>query len=109
MLGTLRRANEQRQAVWPGAQQVSLLFRAVEFGGEAGELLNACKKLHRADTGMAGNTVDRTAIMQNIVDELADVIIATDLLAMDLNIDLYAAVRQKFNNTSDKIGVSVKL
>ena len=95
----LRSANAKRAALYPANGKFSVLFRAVELGGEVGELLNLIKKRERAILG-GGGTVD----MAPIADELADVVICADLLAMDLGI----AVETKFNKTSDKVGLPVR-
>ncbi len=102
---TLRKANEDRQRVWPGAETVDSLFRMVEIFGEAGELAEALKKHTRGMRGIKGSTADLT----DIADEMADVIIAVDLLAMDLGIDLSAAVPIKFNKTSRKYDLPVTI
>lgn len=107
----LRAANVHRQLAWPGGSGASdPLFRAVEVGGEAGELLNAVKKLVRNDRKIAGNqSVERAELIQNLMDELGDVVIAADLLAMQYGVDLGKCVAAKFNKTSRKVGVPVYL
>ena len=106
----LRNKNEIRAAEWhcdsPG-NKTSLEFKAMELGGEVGEVLNAVKKLSRTLNGMKGGV----SVMQSqmdIADELADVIICCDLLGMELEIDLGRAVKHKFNKTSDKVGLLTK-
>ena len=39
---------------------------------------------------------------------MADVLICVDLIAMDLDIDLTDAVRNKFNKTSEKFGLETR-
>ena len=46
--------------------------------------------------------------MENVKDELGDVLISLNLLAMDLGIDLEEAAIQKFNKTSEKYGLETK-
>ena len=101
----LSRASAARQAEWPGAQYASIAFRALEIAGEAGELAEAVKKYLRAERGIKG----ATATITDIADEMADVIIAIDLLAADLGIPLGEAVQSKFNKTSDKYGLKTRL
>lgn len=105
MLDTLRTANIVRQARWPGAHKADLTFRALEVCGEVGELAEAVKKYLRRREGIAGSQ----ASVRNIADELGDVIVTCDLLARDLDIDLSEAVMRKFNQTSDKYGIDVKI
>ena len=102
---TLRAANEERQKSWPGADKADLGFRILEVVGEAGELAEAFKKLRRTELGIGGNGGD----IQAILDELGDVVIAADLLAMYLGRSLAEVVAAKFNKTSDKYGHSVRL
>ncbi len=49
------------------------------------------------------------ATVEDLSEELADVVICADLLAAKYNIDLEAAVKDKFNKTSDKYNLGVKL
>ena len=105
----LREANAARQRRWDAEGRlqgdIGLLWRSNELGGEVGELQNAIKKLVRENMGIRGSRTTTWAL----VDELADVVICADLLAMDLGIDLDLAVRAKFNQTSDKVGIAVRL
>ncbi len=101
----LRVANAERQAEWDGDSKIDLAYRAMELGGEVGEALNECKKLERERRGIRGSrtTVDKLA------EELADVIICVDLIAMGEGIDLFEAVKAKFNATSEKVGLKTRL
>ena len=97
----LRRANQTRQAEWPGNEKADVAFRALEVAGEAGEVAEAVKKYLRGERGIGGNvgTVD------DVAREIADVVISLDLLADALGIDMANAVRRKFNATSAKYGL----
>jgi NTP pyrophosphatase (non-canonical NTP hydrolase) len=108
-LTQLRQKNNQRQTMWTGAENVDILFRAVEFAGEAGELANAVKKVYRARNGIIGNNKDINDLMENLVEEIGDVLITIDLLANEFNIDLEQAVKSKFNKTSEKVSIPVFL
>jgi NTP pyrophosphatase (non-canonical NTP hydrolase) len=101
----LRTANKTRDAIWDPEEKIGWSFRGNELAGEVGELCNQLKKLDRQALGLRGSAPD----IENIFDELADVIICVDLIAMDLNINLWAAVKAKFNKTSDEHGLAVKL
>lgn len=105
MLKELRAANEHRQQEWPGAEQCDIAFRTIEVAGEAGELAEAVKKYLRAERGITGSTT----CLGDISREMADVIIAVDLLAIELGINLENAVRAKFNETSEKYKMGTKL
>lgn len=95
---TLREANIIRQREWGGSDKATVEFRALEVGGETGELLEAVKKMTRKRLGILGST----ASVEDVADEAGDVVIAVDLLCQKLGIDLGEAVRQKFNKTSRK-------
>jgi NTP pyrophosphatase (non-canonical NTP hydrolase) len=69
------------------------------IAGEAGELANFLKKKVR----------DGVDNKDDIAKEMADVIIYIDLLSSLLEIDLPAAIRNKFNEVSDRKGVDIKL
>lgn len=101
----LREANLARQKAWTNDTPVSTLFRAVELGGEVGELLNVVKKIERENQGWRGSR----ATKEDLANELADVVICADLLAIAENIDLDEAIATKFNATSEKVGLSQRL
>ncbi len=104
-LETIRLANQQRHIEWANGNEVSLSFRGLELAGEAGEACNELKKLERQRLGMVGGKAD----LKGLTEELADVLICVDLIAMDLGIDLGEAVKAKFNKTSQKYGLAARL
>lgn len=104
----LRRANIARDHEWvsPGAgAKLSLSFRGNELAGEVGEACNVIKKLEREQLGLIGSR----ATVGDLAEELADGVICIDLIAMDLDIDIGAAVKAKFNKTSEKRGLATRL
>lgn len=102
----LRAANVLRQKEWDtGSEKVSLAFRGNELAGEVGELCNVLKKLERERIGIVGSR----ATPAQAAEELADVVICADLIALDLGVDLGAATRDKFNATSAKYGLSTTM
>jgi NTP pyrophosphatase (non-canonical NTP hydrolase) len=104
-LRTLHEANIARQAEWCPDQVPDLSFRGNELAGETGEACNVIKKLERERQGWRGSR----ATLADLAEELADVVICADLCAVTAGIDLDAAVVAKFNATSDKVGISVRL
>ena len=105
-LEALREANIRRAAEWHGESKApSIEYRFMELAGEVGEACNAQKKLSRTDMGVRGGTEG----LEHLTEELADVLICLDLVAMDLGIDLGEAVRMKFNKTSEKYGLGARL
>jgi len=102
---SLRAANEARQLEWDPANQITLSYRGCELGGEAGEALNEIKKLERERMGMVGSR----STIEKLAEELADVVICADLIAMQVGIDLEEAIRDKFNATSEKYGLHVRM
>lgn len=108
MAGTypdLRSANIARQKEWDAGNQISLAYRGNELAGECGEACNEIKKLERERLGIRGS---RTTVAK-LAEELADVVICADLIAMAAGIDLNAAVADKFNATSEKVGLQTRL
>ena len=103
---SLREANKARDKEWnSGNERLSLTFRATELAGEVGEARNVVKKLERERLGIVGSR----DTFEHLAEELADIIICADLLAMDAGIDLEAAVVAKFNATSIKVGLTTKM
>lgn len=101
---SLREADKKRSSEWNGGI-LSLSFRGLEMAGEAGEACNEIKKLERERLGLVGS---RTTL-DKVAEELADVIISTDLIAMELGIDLGEAVKNKFNKTSENYGLKTRI
>ena len=101
----LQNANVQRQKEWDTDSQIGPLFRAVELGGEVGEILNVVKKLERERMGIAGS---RDTI-EHLEQEIADGYISLGLIAMEYNIDVPKAIAKKFNSTSNANGLKTKL
>jgi NTP pyrophosphatase (non-canonical NTP hydrolase) len=100
----LRKATIKRTREWTG-EKLSLSFRGLEMAGEAGEACNEIKKLERERLGLVGS---RTTL-DKVAEELADVIISTDLIGMELGIDLGEAVKNKFNKTSENYGLKTRI
>jgi NTP pyrophosphatase (non-canonical NTP hydrolase) len=101
----LRAANLARQAEWDTDGQITLSYRGNELAGEVGEACNIIKKLERERMGIAGSRAN----LADLAEELADVIICADLIAMQLGIDLNRAVAEKFNKTSEKVGLTTRM
>jgi NTP pyrophosphatase (non-canonical NTP hydrolase) len=103
----LRAVNVARCRRWhpPSSEPWTCADWSNALCGEAGELANVIKKIRRHDTG-AVNRGDpsREQLVKAAADELADVVIYADLLAHHFGIDLGAAIKSKFNRTSEKFG-----
>lgn len=102
---TLREANEVRQREWDKEGRISLSYRGNELAGEVGEACNIIKKIERERLNIRGTR----ATKGQLAEELADVIICADLIAMHEGIDLEAEVRNKFNATSEKYGLQTRM
>lgn len=102
---TLRSANAARQKEWDTNSQITLAYRGNELAGEVGEACNVIKKLERERMGIKGSRDTK----EHLAEELADIVICTDLIAMDAGIDLDAAVADKFNATSEEVGLKTRL
>jgi NTP pyrophosphatase (non-canonical NTP hydrolase) len=104
--GSLRAANIARQPEYgPSAGKESLSYWGNAIAGELGEACNVIKKLERERAGQAGSR----ATVEDLANELADVLIYLDLLAIATGIDLDAAVARKFNKTSEKLGFKTRM
>lgn len=118
----LRDANVARQQEWDSGGDITPAYQGNELAGELGEALelavsfialgaaggraaNIIKKLERERFGMVGSRASK----QDLADELADVIICADLIAMKAGINLEAAVVEKFNSTSEKNRLSTRI
>lgn len=101
--GKLRTANILRDQEWNPSNRIDLAFRGNELAGEVGEACNIIKKLVRTHMGLKGTTANYS----QLADELADVIICADLIAMHCGIDLGTAVKRKFNQTSENRGFTI--
>jgi len=102
---TLRTANETRQKEWHKNGPSSLAYKGNELAGEVGEACNIIKKIERERMGSVGSR----ATPEQLAEELADVIICVDLICEEMKIDLWQAVVDKFNKTSDKNGLQTKI
>lgn len=80
-------------------------FKGNELAGEVGEACNVIKKIERERLGIAGSR----DTVEHLAEELADVIICADLIAMAEGIDLGVAVARKFNATSAKVGLQTRM
>lgn len=114
-LTTLRHKNDERQQEWPSDVKVDMLFRATELGGECGELLGAVKKIYRSLNNIRGNGGDISRYIENAKEEIGDVMICLDLLSSELEsvfgvpFNIADCTAHKFNKTSDKNNLSVKI
>lgn len=70
--------------------------------GEVGELCNLTKKILRGDF-----TVEE--YHDALADEMADILIYLDIVALQANINLSKAVIRKFNRVSDKQGIPIHM
>lgn len=80
---TLREANIARQKEWDPSDKVDFSWRCNELAGEAGEVCNILKKIHRERLGIIGSR----AVKDDLAEELADVVICVDLVAMTAGIE----------------------
>jgi len=104
-LEELRIANTLRNKEWDPDGQIDVGFRSIEMMGEVGEMFNVVKKLERERMGLRGSRDTK----EHLAEEMADVLICLDLIAMQLGINLTEAVRLKFNASSEKHNLSVFL
>lgn len=101
----LRDANKERQWEWDKENKITLSYRGNELAGECGEACNVIKKIDRERLGIKGSR----DTLAHLAEELADVIICVDLICLYEGIDLAESVREKFNATSEKVGLKTRL
>jgi NTP pyrophosphatase (non-canonical NTP hydrolase) len=104
----LRASNDARERERDPEGKISATYRACELGGEIAEALialNSAKKIQRERLGLPGSR----ATIEQLASELADICIATDLLAHAFNINLEKAIVAKFNSDSTKLGLATRL
>jgi NTP pyrophosphatase (non-canonical NTP hydrolase) len=102
ILGELRRKNPERcKAFGHAVHDMPVTFWATALAGETGELCNLIKKVERGDNILS--------IHEQLSKEAADIVIYLDLLCTKLDIDLQAAIIQKFNEVSDRVNSPIKL
>lgn len=83
---------------WSGSDWMTAIV------GELGEAANVLKKLNRVRDGIPGNKETPEELRVMLRQELADAYIYLDIFAQSQDIDLEAAVMEKFDITSLKIG-----
>ena len=96
MLYQLRKANRLRNREWDPNGVLDLSFFGNELAGECGEACNIIKKLERERLGLRGSR--STPVL--LGEELADIIIVTDLIALRFDLNLSAEIIRKFNKSS---------
>lgn len=108
----LTSANARRRREWhrENSEPWSLVDWSNELAGEVGEACNVVKKIRRIETNV-GRRGPRTRdeLVEHLMQELADVVICADLVALELGCNLGKAVRDKFNATSLKHGLETRL
>ena len=103
----LREMNTSRCNRWhpEGINSWSVMQWACATVGEAGEVCNKAKKIQRERDGLTGSR----ATIEDLGEEIADTIIYLDLLAASEGIDIYDAIKRKFNQVSEEQGFPERL
>lgn len=102
---SLQEANIARQKEWDPDNRITLAYRGNELAGEVGEACNVIKKLERERLGINGSR----DTVEHLLEELADSVICSYLVAMHVGGDLEAAIVAKFNATSEKMNLKTRL
>lgn len=114
-LQELRQANiERNTSAFGPLDQWSPTDWACAMAGECGEACNMVKKLRRLDHPdslwkKTQNNTDAEYIKNEISKEVADLVIYADLLMARIGRPLDEAIKNKFNEVSERIGSPVKL
>lgn len=102
---SLQEANIARQKEWDPDNRITLAYRGNELAGEVGEACNVIKKLERERMGINGSR----DTVEHLLEELADSVICSYLVAMHVGGDLDAAIVAKFNATSEKMNLRTRM
>jgi NTP pyrophosphatase (non-canonical NTP hydrolase) len=115
-------ANRSRCERWypEGIESWDLNKWMVAITGELGEAANKLKKLNRLEDKLVGNkgtvSEDPFALIQDIAEEIADVVIYADLfiqcaaeMAVNPKLTLEQVIRTKFNEVSERNGFPERL
>lgn len=106
----LHNANSTRVVRWhEGATPWTVLEWGGAMAGEAGEACNLAKKIRRLDQGIYTKDFNRGLLLEKLAEECADTVIYLELLCASQGIDLGAAIRKKFNETSIMFGFPERL
>lgn len=103
-LDELYQKNAERQIEWDATNEIDVMYRALEFVGEVGEMCNNIKKVRREELGLKGSRCTR----EDLESEFGDVMITLALLADAVGVDLEQVTKEKFNATSEKLGFKTK-
>lgn len=98
-------AIQNRNAEWDPDSKLTAMFFALELAGEVGEVCNKIKKLEREALGLRGSRVTH----RELEDEIGDALICLSLLANCYGINLEFVTTRKFNETSAKLNLGVRL
>lgn len=118
---TLTEANINRQKEWDPSDAIGHSYRGNEMAGELGEalekatillltaskILNLCnmiKKVDREHLGLRGSRVE----LSEVAKEFGDAQICLSLAAIKLGINLEQATKDKFNESSIKLGLKTR-
>ncbi len=110
--GTFSEANRRRcaESFYP-IESRSLLYWATAVSEEAGEICRGVKRFFDRRYAEHRHPEDNLSEDERayLKKEIADVVMYLDLLAARAKIDLGEAVREKFNEVSDRVGSPIKL
>lgn len=113
-LARLRAQSSARADDWHGDEKWTILEWAGAMTGEAGEAANAAKKIRRVQQKIAKRAPETApdamhTLRAKLSEEIADTMIYLDLLAAQMDIDIEAAVTDKFNSVSKEFGFPQRL
>jgi NTP pyrophosphatase (non-canonical NTP hydrolase) len=103
-ISRMRRWHSIATEPWNGADWGNAL------AGEVGEACNIIKKIRRIETGTPGRkNKGKEYYLKALAHELADVYCYLDIVADYYDIELPAAIVEKFNLISDELGFPERL
>lgn len=105
---TLQEKCRQRNDVWSKGKW-DTVDSIIEMVEEFGEFASCVKRLRRLQLGVKNDGTQKDDLLAKATDEIGDMGVVLANIANSMGIDLGAAIRYKFNKTSIKYDLPVRI
>lgn len=99
---------QQRNEIWTN-DDWDTADNIIEMVEEFGEFAGCIKRLRRLARGIKSDDAQKDELLIKATDELGDMGVVLANIANSMGLDLGAAIRYKFNKTSVKYGLPVRI